>query len=54
MEHELVAYCQDHLIKWSCPREVRFVDALPQTKVGKVDYRALVKRHASESPRAAA
>ena len=54
MEHELIAFCQQHLIKWSCPREVRFVDELPQTKVGKVDFRALVKRHAAENTRAAA
>ena len=53
-EHELIAFCQDHLIKWSCPREVRFVGALPQTKVGKVDYRALVNRHAAERTREAA
>jgi long-chain acyl-CoA synthetase len=46
MEHELIAYCQAHLIKWSCPREVRFIDGLPQTRVGKVDYRALARRHA--------
>jgi long-chain acyl-CoA synthetase len=54
MERELVAHCQAHLIKWSCPREVRFVDSLPQTKVGKVDYRALVERHEAGRSREAA
>lgn len=54
VEHELIAYCQAHLIKWSCPREVRFIDALPLTRVGKVDYRALAKRHEEQAARAAA
>jgi len=46
MEEALIASCRERLIKWSCPREVAFVEALPQTKVGKVDYRALERRHA--------
>jgi long-chain acyl-CoA synthetase len=42
----LIAFCRERLIKWSCPRDVAFVDALPLTKIGKVDYRALERRHA--------
>ncbi len=38
----LIAHCRDRLIKWSCPREVRFIAQLPLTKVGKIDYRALI------------
>lgn len=38
---ELVAHCRTRLLKWSCPREVEFRDALPRTRVGKIDYRAL-------------
>jgi long-chain acyl-CoA synthetase len=45
LEQALIAHCQERLIKWSCPREVEFLDALPLTKVGKVDYRELVRRH---------
>jgi long-chain acyl-CoA synthetase len=41
----LIAHCRERLIKWSCPREIEFVDALPLTKVGKIDYRELVRRH---------
>jgi long-chain acyl-CoA synthetase len=29
------------IIKWSCPREVEFLDKLPLTKIGKVNFRAL-------------
>ena len=45
MEEKLIAHCRERLIKWSCPREVEFVDALPLTRVGKVDYRELARRH---------
>ena len=38
---ELIEHCRARLIKWSCPREVAFRDALPLTKLGKVDFRAL-------------
>jgi len=38
---ELIAYCREHLIKWSCPREVVFRDELPRTRVGKIDFKAL-------------
>ena len=46
LEHALIAHCRERLIKWSCPREVEFIGTLPLTKVGKIDYRELVRRHA--------
>jgi non-ribosomal peptide synthetase component E (peptide arylation enzyme) len=46
MQDALLAFCRERLIKWSCPREIEFVDALPTTKIGKVDYRALERHHA--------
>ncbi len=42
MEQELIEYCRSQLIKWSCPRSVEFRRELPKTRVGKVDYRALI------------
>ena len=47
MEASIIDHCRERLIKWSCPREVEFVDALPLTRVGKVDYRELARRHAA-------
>jgi long-chain acyl-CoA synthetase len=44
-EELLIAHCRQHLIKWSCPREVEFRAELPHTRVGKIDYRALVRAH---------
>lgn len=32
---------EQNLSKWSIPREVVFIDALPRTKVGKVDFKVL-------------
>ena len=40
-EQEIIAHCRERLIKWSCPREIEFHRALPRTRIGKVDYRAL-------------
>ena len=38
---EIITFVRTQLIKWSCPREVEFVEKLPLTKIGKVDYRKL-------------
>jgi long-chain acyl-CoA synthetase len=32
----LIAFCQERLAKFKCPREVRFVDALPKSPIGKI------------------
>jgi long-chain acyl-CoA synthetase len=40
---ELIAHCRERLIKWSCPREVELRDELPLTRVGKVDFAALIR-----------
>jgi long-chain acyl-CoA synthetase len=48
LEQALIAHCRERLIKWSCPREVEFIAALPLTKVGKIDYRELVRRHVAQ------
>ena len=46
-EATLIAHCRERLIKWSCPREVEFRADLPKTRIGKIDYRALVEDHAA-------
>ena len=33
---ELIAFCQERLAKYKCPRQVRFVDALPKNPIGKI------------------
>ena len=41
MEKALVAHCQEHLIRWSCPREIEFRNDLPCTLVGKIAFNVL-------------
>jgi len=41
MERNLIAHCQEHLIKWSCPREIEFRETLPKTLVGKIAFNTL-------------
>lgn len=41
----LIEHCREHLIKWSCPREIVFRAGLPKTLVGKLDYRILRQQH---------
>ena len=38
---EIIAFVRTQLIKWSCPREVEFMENLPLTRIGKVDYKKL-------------
>ena len=40
-EAALIAHCQEHLIRWSCPREIEFRKDLPCTLVGKVAFNTL-------------
>lgn len=46
---DIIAFCRDRLIKWSCPREVEFRKELPKTRIGKIDYRALVEDHIAKA-----
>lgn len=36
-------YCKTSIARYALPREIEFIDELPKTKVGKVDYKALIK-----------
>ena len=41
VKRELNNIYKQYLAKYEIPREIRFIDALPQTKLAKVDFRAL-------------
>lgn len=41
MEKTLIAHCQEHMIRWSCPREIEFRETLPLTLIGKVAFKIL-------------
>ena len=40
-EKQLIEHCQEHLIKWSCPREIEFREEMPKTLIGKVAFKEL-------------
>ncbi|MEE9913365.1 MAG: AMP-binding protein [Deltaproteobacteria bacterium] len=42
-EKELITFCRDQLIKWSCPRTIEFRNELPKTLVGKIAFNVLEK-----------
>lgn len=44
LEADVIAYAQDKMNRWSVPTKVEIIDALPLTKMNKVDYMALEKR----------
>jgi long-chain acyl-CoA synthetase len=33
---ELIAFCQERLAKYKCPKQVRFLDRLPKSPIGKI------------------
>lgn len=43
LAEELIDFCRDNLIKWSCPEEIEFRKELPLTLIGKVAYGVLEK-----------
>ena len=32
----LIEFCQERLAKYKCPKQVRFVEALPKSPIGKI------------------
>lgn len=46
---ELIAYAQDKMNRWSIPTKVEVIDALPLTKMNKVDYVTLQKQEMGEA-----
>jgi malonyl-CoA/methylmalonyl-CoA synthetase len=34
--HSVLSFCRGHLHSWKCPKEIRFLDALPRNTMGKV------------------
>lgn len=45
----LRTFCKENIARYAVPREYRFIDALPRTKVSKIDYRALEAKALEET-----
>ena len=48
LAEEIRDFCRGSLPEYMVPQEVDFIDALPRTSRGKVDYRALERRETEE------
>lgn len=33
---DVLSFCKEHLHSWKCPKDIRFLDALPRNAMGKV------------------
>lgn len=42
----IIAYCQEHLADFKCPRVVEFVESFPKTATGKIQKNRLVEQYA--------
>ena len=45
LERELIAFCQQHLAKYKCPRSIDFEAELPRHPTGKLYKRLLKDRY---------
>ena len=48
-QEEVIDFLRDKVAKWWLPDEVRFIDEVPKTSVGKFDKKVLRKRLAEEA-----
>ncbi len=41
LTNKILEFGQQNLSKWSVPKQIEYIDALPRTKIGKVDFKVL-------------
>jgi acyl-coenzyme A synthetase/AMP-(fatty) acid ligase len=51
LAEELVAYCQDRMARYKCPRTVDFREELPRTDGGKLYKRILREEYWTDAER---
>ena len=44
MRNAIMDTCRKYLIRWSVPKEIEFVNELPKTLLGKIDFKVLQKQ----------
>ena len=44
MINQIMDTCRKYLIRWAVPKEIEFVDSLPKTLLGKIDFKVLQKQ----------
>jgi len=48
-EHDIIAWCKEHMAAYKHPRIVEFVEALPKSATGKVQWRMLQEKERARS-----
>ena len=41
IKQDIISLCKKNLIKYSVPRLIEIIDAMPRTNFGKIDYKKL-------------
>lgn len=41
LKKKIIDFGMQNLSKWSVPKQIEFIDELPRTKIGKVDFKVL-------------
>ncbi len=41
LTEKIIEFGMQNLSKWSVPKEIVYIDELPRTKIGKVDFKVL-------------
>ncbi|MCC8022809.1 MAG: acyl--CoA ligase [Clostridiales bacterium] len=50
MTEKIMKFASDNLSKWSVPKSIEYIEALPRTKVGKVDFKVLQAQNEPAQP----
>ena len=53
LEAELIAFAEDKVNRWSVPKKVEIIDALPLTKMNKIDYMTLQEQELAQAKKSA-
>ena len=44
-KEQILSLCKAYIAKYALPKYIEFIDSMPTTKVGKVDYNALINNN---------
>lgn len=47
-KEEILEYCRKNIAKYAMPQEMEFIESLPKTSIGKIDYRRLEQEEAAK------
>lgn len=45
VKQQILSLCRGYIAKYALPKYIEFIDSMPKTKVGKIDYNALIRNN---------